>query len=207
MGDAKGWESVWSGPPDAEIGQRNVRWPADFAIWREEEVALPTRWRCLFKNTGLRASVELSIAIESGRIVCERFVMTREPGGPPVTTLELRSVPVAALLELSAKRRIVAKGRSVGIVPTNDESREVGNRADKVIRQLRPSKRPRGDRGEVLREVSALYREALARKDPAPRKAIGLEMGLSPGYVAQLLSEARAKGILGPATAGRAGEG
>jgi len=191
---------------NAVTGQRERQWNEGWSRWRDAGVALPTRWRSLFENPDISFDVEMTIAIEGGRIVCEKFTASRKAGGPPVRNVELREVPIAALLELAAKRVTTVEGRGDYFAQPEDDGGDAGGRADRVIKSLRPSKRTRADKEAVLQDVARIYREAIAVGDSAPRRAIAEKLDYTVGYAAKLVTQARERGFLGPASPGKAGE-
>ncbi len=139
-------------------------------------------------------TVRLSVSVERGLPVVVECALRRVPGGPPVSTAALRSVPVARLLDQSTA--------TVALEAVGDASFEPPLSSEVVARRA-PRSRP-GERGELLERVAATYRQAVSAGDRAPRQAVSAELGYSPAYVAQLLVEARRKGVLEPAPGGRA---
>jgi hypothetical protein len=87
---AKGWEVV------------RVRSQVGSVIWRDERVALPRRWDAEVSHPEVPWNVLLMVAVEGGRLACEHVAISRRPGGPPVTSMALRRLPVSALLVASA---------------------------------------------------------------------------------------------------------
>jgi hypothetical protein len=236
---------VWAGPPGS--AGRVVRWPDDWEKWHDEQgivrLAMPRRWDTQFQHVDIPLSVTLSVAIEGGRLACDRVVVSRQTGGQPVTTTSLR-LPLGAMItraawgvsqatvegldtweQVSAWRRARPRGflpEDVARLPESyragAEVMEPGNWSDPVpvtaLREMRRltqsrTKRPRAsNHEELLRKVAGRYRELTSSTNPdrAPSERIANDLGYNQGYIKKLVHEARKKGMLGPAFAGRSGE-
>lgn len=88
-------------PPGTPAGE-SAPWVVPFVIWRDERVVLPRRWDAEVHHPEVPWNVVLTVAVESGRVVCERVAVSRRPGGPRVTSAALRRLPVDTLAVASA---------------------------------------------------------------------------------------------------------
>lgn len=184
-----------------------------WVLLRDEGLALPDRWdaECVVGDY----DVKLSVAVDHGRLVCEKAVVTCRAGGGPITSASLRRLPIARVMTDSAFFLNIAVEDSgfVSLEPftASDDpnvrhamAEQQGRVLDRVTRR---QGRPRSsDREALLRQVVIAYREAVAIDHNAPRKVAAARLGYSSGYVGRLLVEARKKGLLGLADPGRSGE-
>ncbi|HMH92222.1 MAG TPA: hypothetical protein VK586_14195, partial [Streptosporangiaceae bacterium] len=142
-----------------------------------------------------------------GALACESVTISEKPGGPPVTSLTLRSALISLYLQrirdtlgshhggdlvVRETYRDDSAGRINYAGPMPDEWRDFD------IAQVRKATR-------LTPELAAAaYREALASADPdvrqAPTAATAKKLGASRGHVSRLLTQARRDGIegLGP---------
>lgn len=153
--------------------------------------------------------VNLSIVVEGGRPTIESLTLDRTSPQRGLTTADLRSVPLRALLaHVVASTAMPARfenGRLViqMIADPTDEDVAGGSGGG-------PGSAPSPTRHTVdsafLARAVELYREALAAGNPRPRVSVGATLGLSSARVGTLLHRARRTGLLGAAETGRAGE-
>jgi hypothetical protein len=149
---------------------------------------------------GLPYRLELRVVHEEGRFVVDQLTVKRREGGPPVTTERLREVPIAALLRLAVESNIMRVG------PTTRE----GNRSSWELTWASPlalSERAKGGGGpsdEDLRTVAALYQVAYATGQ-APTRLVMNRLELPRSTASRWIALARERGLLGPATPGKAG--
>ena len=149
---------------------------------------------------GLPYRLELRVVHEDGRFVVDQLTVKRREDGPPVTTEHLREVPIAALLRLAVESNIMRVG------PTTRE----GNRSSWELTWASPlalSERAKGGGGpsdEDLRTVAALYQVAYATGQ-APTRLVMNRLELPRSTASRWIALARERGLLGPATPGKAG--
>jgi len=169
-------------------------------------LALPARFSAICDGDDVAYGAELEVEVRNGRPVCTRLTLTEHPGGPPISSRELRAVRLSWYLGLAAAACALRMDRlpdgSISVEPAIGEE---------IIVERADIEGPRGGRrrlsDEHLIEVAAVYRAALERKSRAPRKAIESDPRWlpSPATAARWVQEARKRKFLGPATPRRAG--
>lgn len=135
----------------------------------------------------LEYDVTLTLVVEGDRYVTDEIVCKRKPGGVLVTSDGMRSIPVAQIVRDAAPHL-------AGLIMrfTTDEHGQVFGE-------------PLGDWSEDdLTAVAGIYRTAHACGIP-PTKAVAEALGLSQSTAAKRVMRARADGLLGKTTSGRAG--
>lgn len=136
-------------PPGTPAGE-SAPWVEPFVIWRDERVVLPRRWDAEVHHPEVPWNVVLTVAVESGRVVCERVAVSRRPGGPRVTSAALRRLPVDTLAVASAWKVLQLQD------PAEDDPAE---------RDARMSARPPGWEAEdVARQPEAVRARLLVRE-------------------------------------------
>jgi hypothetical protein len=151
-------------------------------------------------------TVTLNIVVDHSGPTCRSVLVLPARGGPPLTTLSLR-VPLSKLVRLCVARA----GGTVTV--------ERGAKGS--VRRLRPAvlsgdvegfeqavHRPqRGKRLEdaFLEQVAQVYRDAITRGVP-PTDEVAKVMRAARSTAGRYVVEARRRKVLGPTTAGRAGE-
>jgi hypothetical protein len=147
---------------------------------------------------GLPYRLELRVVHEDGRFVVDQLTVRRREGGPPVTTEGLREVPIAALLRLAVESNVMHVG------PTTRD----GDKSTWDLTWASPlSERAKGGGGpsdEDLQTVAALYQVAYATGQ-APTRLVMNRLELPRSTASRWIALARKRGLLGPATPGRAG--
>lgn len=129
--------------------------------------------------------VKLELAIEDGRFEVQQLTATRKPGGPPLTTEQLRLVSVAKIAA-----RAVAQVMPE-IVQSAPGAFQIGGEA--------PSP------ADELEHVAALYRLAYVC-GLHPIQHVADQLDIPKSTAAKKVIRAREAGLLGPATPGVAGE-
>jgi hypothetical protein len=116
-----------------------------------------------------------------------------------ITTRSLREVHVADLLNSVTALRDDPKGKAL--------YRRLFGLADDLpasFERRRPG--PKGYSREHFEDVAQAYRRALAEAPSAPVKTLAKQLGYSEATVRRWIQRARDMGLLGPSTAGKAGE-
>jgi hypothetical protein len=131
----------------------------------------------------LDAVLELELAAEGGRIVCERLTATRRPGGPPVTADVLKGLPVVGVVQMAATTWGLMRKVGRGFEPVTVEDFEVL---------------------PELELVAVLYRRAYAIGDN-PTAAVASALGVTRDVAAKRVQAARRAGLLEPTTKGKKG--
>lgn len=174
---------------------------------------VPGRLRAEVTDIGLPAVVEIEVAVREGAVACEYVALRSTPDGPPITREMFRDLPIAqlssALMANSAllwdfshpgwggsgidtARVFVVRGVSA---PTDVQ--------DWIRHQTAPKRRRRVT-DDVLQQVAEVYRAHL--QEGAPTQAVAKDRHVSHSTAARYVSQARQRGLLGPATPGLAGE-
>jgi hypothetical protein len=142
--------------------------------------------------------LEFRAVYEDGRFVVDQLTIKRRADGPPVTTEGIREIPIAAFLRLAVESNIMHVG------PTIRE----GNTSRWELTWASPlserAKSGGGPNEDDLRTVAAVYQVAYATGG-APTKTVMDRFGLSRSTTSRWISLARKRGLLGPATPGKAG--
>jgi hypothetical protein len=135
----------------------------------------------------------------TGRFVCDQLTVKRRPDGPPVTSEGIRQIPLAAFLRLAVESNLMHVG------PTIRE----GNTSSWEYTWASPlagSERARGggptDRD--LQTVADIYQAAYVTGNP-PTKTVMSRLELPRSTASRWIRMARERGLLGPATSGKAG--
>jgi hypothetical protein len=138
-------------------------------------------------------TVEVTVELQAGRLVCQSLTCHQRKGGEPVTAEGLRHMPVAAIVSRSAQKRLMWVESS-------------GKSARPFTLQGAVRTRPfGGPSDEELRYAAGIYRLAHATGNP-PTRAISEVFELPPSTAAKWVMRARERGFLGATTPGRAGE-
>lgn len=155
-------------------------------------------------------SVKLEFEVdEAGRPRCIGVEARAYDGGDPITAQALR-IPIGRLgsramrapMIVTRLGEILEGGGLKLVAPTRAE------REDIYAQYREGARRPR--RGspitdENLRAVAELYRRALSEGDP-PTKTVCEEFHVQRATASRWIAKARERGLLGPASPGRAGE-
>lgn len=139
--------------------------------------------------------LELVLAPHAGRVAAESVKITQRRGGPAVTSEAIRSVPVARLVREAAPALLSIERTDHG------SAAGVPNAAADRIALLRAA----GPVDETLRLVAHAYRVGLAT-GATPTKAVEETFDVSRATAGRWIAQARARGFLGPAEVGKAGE-
>jgi len=193
-----------------------------------DDFALPERFSATITPAEQHAPIcHLGLVVEYGRPVCEQLRLERRPGGPPITGTELRDVKLAdyvrratdeLLRELLATENpsgpVTVTVTDFGTATLDSEPFDAGHAAVRVggltltpgyRAQTRAPRRPGPVSDAVLRDVAAVYREALLVR-AGPTNAVRDGLGVSRATAGRWVAMARARGLLGPAQPGVAGE-
>lgn len=134
---------------------------------------------------GLRYHVDLEAEFRNGRYELVSLKAHRKRGGPEVTGEGLRQLPVRAILRKA----------TAGLPPMAF-----------VLAVSRPSPELfRRVNDEALAIVSAVYRAGLEEGKP-PTQVVADYLQMPRSTAARWIARARERGLLGPATPGKAGE-
>jgi hypothetical protein len=160
-----------------------------------------------FTATGASADVGVKLTVETddhGVARCTAIELRQLDGGEPITGATLRKLPSPTRLMREALA--VAAGE-VRALPDGGARADFGGHdvAD-FERHVRRPRRGSPLSDEELDRVAKVYRAALDRDEPATQ-AVADELHLARSTAARWVAKARARGILGPALPGRAGEG
>jgi hypothetical protein len=141
----------------------------------------------------------IRVVYEDGRFVVDQLTVKRQPGGPPVTSEGIREVPIGAVLRLAVEHNVMRVG------PTIRE----GNSSSWELTWASPlelSERTRhtGPTERDLQTVADAYHVAYATSQ-APTKAVMERLGLPRSTASRWIALARKRGLLGPASPGKAG--
>jgi hypothetical protein len=169
---------------------------------------LTDRWQVRFwRDDAPAVKASMDVAVEDGRLVCQRVEMTRVDGAPGISSTDLRSIPIGRMMAHSVK------AVAYDVQERDDGRLELSARTaqttDEEVHELSAErKRPGRPRGDSISRMVDSYRRALDDKTvTAPRDAVAKELGYSNEYVGKRLSIARSRGLLGPAPGnGQAGE-
>ena len=151
--------------------------------------------------------LHIAVTVVHGKPICASLTAEQRAGGVPVTRRGLNALPVDRLTREIAAHVAMRATVGPGTI-TYDMMGSPGNIAA-VRKELAPKRGRRADpawRGELLGGVTAAYRDLLKAGIRQPKPHIARELGISQAYVGALLTEARRRGLLGPAIPGRAGE-
>jgi len=129
------------------------------------------------------------------------------PGGPPLSGTLFRRMPIDTLVRRIAAQVTYSERERDEPGPVRISDIRLQREAEPPVRPSRRERRRYVLTDEMLREVAALYRQAIAEKKP-PIEAVRLHWypGSKPESARRLVARARAAGFLGPALRGRAGE-
>jgi hypothetical protein len=150
--------------------------------------------------------LDIAVSVVHGQPVCTQLTAEQKDGGPPVTRRGLNSLPVDQIVRAVAAQAAVRAEYRPGIVTFEPVAPED---ARSLLAELTPRRGRRSDpdaRNQLIESVVRSYRDLLAAGVKQPKPAIARELSISPSYVGSLLAEGRRRGLLGPATPGRAGE-
>lgn len=154
-------------------------------LGRDYAVLYQPRFTVKGPDTGLEYDLDVSIAEEDGRLVCESFHATRRPGGPPVTAEGLARLPVVGIVARAADGfgvvRLEQKRGGTNIKPVVDLSKL-----------------------DELERVAVLYRRAFAIGYP-PTRAVAEGLDVSSAVAAKRVQAARRAGFLDPTSPGKKG--
>jgi hypothetical protein len=166
-----------------------------------EGLSLPAGYEVRVDDDQFPCVVELEVAVVDGRPQCRELRVSAREGGPPVTSEEIRRLPIAGFLrhtaQYAAYRHELLPNGSVKFTPIADQD------IDAVYGQLRRRGPRRGRDHERLKEVAGIYQAALARRDP-PTQTVANVMSVAQSTAAKLVRAARNEGLLPPTTRGRA---
>jgi hypothetical protein len=133
-----------------------------------------------------------------GQFVVDQLTVKRRPDGPPVTSEGIRQIPLAVFLRLAVKSNLMHVG------PTIRE----GNTSTWELTWASPlSERARGGGGpseQDLQTVADIYQAAYVTGNP-PTKTVMGRLELPRSTASRWIALARERGLLGPATSGKAG--
>jgi hypothetical protein len=131
---------------------------------------------------------------QHGRLVITNLMIQQRPGGPPVTTDQIRSLPLTALAQEAARLVEVAEFPTMGQLTTADFSPE-------HIARLVAA----GPVEETLNATAWLYRRALVMGEP-PARTVQRTFDITRSRADRWVSMARQHGLIGPPEGpGRAG--
>lgn len=132
--------------------------------------------------------VTLDVELTDGRYECVDLTCSRRPGGPPVTTNGIRSIPIGRLIEQ-------------GIAPYVLHSTPNPHAEGEWVVS------PAGYSDDELVKVAAIYRLAYACGLP-PTTAVANALGVTQSVAGNRVMKARRKeGLLDPTTKGKAKAG
>ncbi len=154
----------------------------------------------------IAAVVTLTVRLENLVPVCDEITVRRLDDGPPITAETIRRIPLAQWVHLLMYERAYTStdGEEWGDLD-RDRVRWVSLKAapDAVQERARGQLRRRVT-DELLERVAETYRENLA--EGAPTKSVARQEMVSHSTAARYVAQARSRGLLGPTTAGKAGE-
>jgi hypothetical protein len=160
-------------------------------VWADDRIVVPRRFS--FPVEGPKGKLELEAAIEHGRVFCTRI--ERLPGGPPLGSELVRSLPLRELLDQAVRR--VALGRAFeGIEPGTIAAEPLDDPS--AVDALARRRRSLESREDRLKRVAKVYRQAEKDRSPSPDKAVAAALFVSPGRARNLVHEARQEGYLDP---------
>jgi hypothetical protein len=168
-------------------------------------LAAPREFTFQLEEERRRYSLEADMVYEQpvgrmGHFVCDRLIVKRREDGPPITTEGLREIPVAAFLRAAVEANLMRVG------PTLHE----GKTPTWTLTWAGPialSERARAGGGpseKDLRAVADVYQIAYVTGGP-PTKTVMERLGLPRSTASRWIRMARERGLLGPATPGKAG--
>lgn len=177
-----------------------------------DDVLVPERFAARLTDLGITGveSIDITIAVEQGELVCEELVFRRSPGGS-VTSDALREVPVGWLVQQLAMQRAMAKDVPPDTWLTNAEPDAkimlpMGAATEGLqgtARQALGRRRRRVTR-QMLEQVAATYRAAI--DTGAPTQTVAEVFQVSHSTAARYVAKARDEGLLGETMPGKAGE-
>jgi hypothetical protein len=134
--------------------------------------------------------LELTLDVVAGRMQCTDLRVTRRPGGPPVTSENLRRIPIASMVGFAIQH--------VGVVmeAEPDPDWDVGYR--EVPYQPPPDDFAAGGMtDEALEHTARVYRWAMAT-GAKPYGVLERDFNLPRAKASRWIATARRRGILGP---------
>lgn len=134
--------------------------------------------------------LEMTLDVVAGRMQCVRLCAVQRDGGPPVTTENLRRIPVGQLVHFAAFQMQLV--RETIPVPDDPDALVVAD-------EWRPPPANFASGGmtdEALEQLARVYRMALATGD-RPYGVLEREFNLPRAKAARWISTARRRGILG----------
>jgi hypothetical protein len=158
-----------------------------------------------FTATGGSADVGVKLAVEvddHGVARCTAMELRQLDNGEPITGSTLRKLPSPTRLMRDALAVVAAE---VAALSDGGARADVGGHATAFERDVRRPRRGSPLSDEELDRVAKVYRAALDHGEPATQ-AVADELHLARSTAARWVGKARARGILGPALRGRAGE-
>jgi hypothetical protein len=135
--------------------------------------------------------LDVELVVEEQRAVCEAILVSRRPGGSPISGEGLRRIPLRRILheatELGtawAMERGAAAPGTIKLVPAGPASRR---RAEATLRSRRSSRSVTPD---DLRTVARAVRTAQGHGRSTMRE-VAEALGVQPGYARRLIQRAR----------------
>lgn len=170
---------------------------------------LMNRFSSVIEDPEIPYEIVVTVGAHNGWLAVESIAVSKQPGGPVVTGMSLRSVAPGLYLQ---RIRQELEGVAGGALITKPADRGEGwvsydlPLAPGDVEGIRLAELRRAARAaRVTPEIAAqAYREALADPDPGvnrrPIAAAADRLGVARGYVSTLISQARKQGIegLGP---------
>jgi hypothetical protein len=131
---------------------------------------------------------------QHGRLVITQLTIEQRPDGPPVTTDQIRSLPLTALAQ--AASRLVETAE----FPTMENTESPDFTPDHIARLV-----AEGPVEETLNVAAWIYRRALIMGEP-PARAVQRTFDITRSRADRWISMARQRGLIGPPEGpGRAG--
>jgi hypothetical protein len=136
--------------------------------------------------------LEVTLDVVAGRMQCTDLRVMRRPGGPPVTSENLRRIPVAYIVGFASQ--------NAGVVSEIEPDPDSPDGYREIAYQ--PPPKDFADRGmttEALEHAARVYRWAVALGDK-PYGVLQRDFGLPRAKAARWIATARRRGILEPIT-------
>jgi len=165
-----------------------------FVAWGAPGMVIPERFEAQIGGDELPFDVDMRCEVVCGRPVCRELRLVAREGGPPVTSRDLRAIPIGRLIAHAA----AANAGTITALP--DGSRAWEPRSGVVTVERDDVEAPRRGRGlpapadQLYRTVARVYRDAAPSGRPV--KAVEQHGNVSRSTAKRWIAEARRRGLL-----------
>jgi hypothetical protein len=160
---------------------------------------LPRSYSVTIDDPRLPCIVTLDVKTGPRGPECRSAHFHSRDGDPSLSSSVLRAIPIAGMLKHTLPAMLATRG-GIALAPELNEEEETA-----LVDDLNRAYARRGAREDMVEQAAVIYRANVSLG--APTVAVAEELKYSRSQASRLIREARRRGLLGPATPGRAGEG